>query len=269
MAIELDRRSFLELAGGAAGCIAIGEVLGPLALQQIFAGGVPDRGTRVIPVACNTNCGGRCQLKAHVKDGKIVQISTDDSPDTAARPQLRACLKGRAMRNDLYHPDRLKYPMKRVGVRGEGKFQRISWDEAVDLIATNLKRVVGTYGPASVLIHYASGNEGAINGSSAARRLMNLMGGYLGSYNSYSSACLNYTAPFVTGYRDTSSYQTLVYSKLIILNGFNPAETIFETNSNYYLGKAKEAGAKIVVIDPRLWLRGSTWPPANYNWTRV
>ena len=63
---------------------------------------------------------------------------------------------------------------------------------------------------------------------------------------------MNYTAPFVTGYRDTSSYQTLVYSKLIILNGFNPAETIFETNSNYYLGKAKDAGAKIVVIDPRL-----------------
>lgn len=252
MAIELDRRSFLELAGGVAGCIAIGEVFGPIALQQILANDVSDRGTQVIPIVCNTNCGGRCQLKAHVKGGKIVQISTDDSPDTAARPQLRACLKGRAMRNDLYQPDRLKYPMKRVSVRGAGKFQRISWDEATDLIATNLKRVVGTYGPGSVLIHYATGNGGAINGSSAARRLMNLMGGYLGFYNSYSSACLNYTAPFVTGYRDTSSYQTLVYSKLIILNGFNPAETIFETNSNYYLGKAKDAGAKIVVIDPRL-----------------
>ena len=87
------------------------------------------------------------------------------------------------MRNDLYQPDRLKYPMKRVSVRGAGKFQRISWDEATDLIATNLKRVVGTYGPGSVLIHYATGNGGAINGSSAARRLMNLMGGYLGFYN--------------------------------------------------------------------------------------
>jgi anaerobic dimethyl sulfoxide reductase subunit A len=81
---------------------------------------------------------------------------------------------------------------------------------------------------------------------------MNLLGGHLAYYGTYSSACLAYTAPFITGYRDTNSYQTLVRSKLIILNGFNPAETIFETNSNYYLAKSKEAGAKVIVIDPRL-----------------
>ena len=52
--------------------------------------------------------------------------------------------------------------------------------------------------------------------------------------------------------RDTSSYQTLLHSRLIVLNGFNPAETVFETNSNYYLARAREAGAKVVVIDPRL-----------------
>jgi anaerobic dimethyl sulfoxide reductase subunit A len=79
---------------------------------------------------------------------------------------------------------------------------------------------------------------------------MNLLGGYLDYYNSYSSACLSYIAPFITGRKDTSGYDTLRFSKLVILNGFNPAETIFETNSNLWLAKAKEAGAKVIVIDP-------------------
>jgi anaerobic dimethyl sulfoxide reductase subunit A len=100
---------------------------------------------------------------------------------------------------------------------------------------------------------------GAISGVAAAQRLMNLMGGYLGYYNSYTSACLSYTAPFITGQRDTNSYSTLQRSKLILLNGFNPAETIFETNSNYYLGRAKDVGAKVVLIDPRLTETGATF----------
>ena len=147
------------------------------------------------------------------------------------------------MRSRQSNPARLGYPMKRAGRRGEGRFERISWDEGVDLVARSLKRVVDRYGPASVYINYGTGDCGLISGHSAAQRLMNLLGGYLARYNDYSSACVAYTAPFITGYRDTSSYQTLVRSKLIILNGFNPAETIFETNSNYYLARAKEAGA--------------------------
>jgi anaerobic dimethyl sulfoxide reductase subunit A len=225
-----------------------------LAAEEIF-GGLPlasGGAETVVAVACNNNCGGRCHLKAHVRNGRIVRVSTDDSPDVAERPQLRACLKGRAIRTRGVDPRRLKYPMKRAGARGEGKFARIGWDEAVETIAARLRRVLDAYGPGAVYIHYGTGDCGAINGTSAARRLMNLLGGYLGYYNSYSSACLSYTAPFITGYRDTSSYQTLVHSKLILLNGFNPAETVFETNSNYYLARAKEAGARVVVIDPRL-----------------
>lgn len=141
--------------------------------------------------------------------------------------------------------------MKRVGRRGEGQFQRISWDEAIETIAASLKRVLDNYGPDSVYIQYGTGDCGAVRGRESARRLMNLLGGHLSWYNSYSAACLEYTSRFITGYRDTNSYRTLEHSKLIILNGFNPAETVFETNSNYYLVRAKEAGAKIVVIDPR------------------
>ena len=113
---------------------------------------VPDKkkrssGEKVIPTTCNTHCGGTCVLKAHVKDGRIIRIETDDSEE----PQLRACLRGRAFRQRVYAPDRLKFPMRRVGARGEGKFERISWDEALDTVAGELKRVSETYGPLSIL----------------------------------------------------------------------------------------------------------------------
>src|SRR3990170_7205707 len=83
---------------------------------------------KVIPTTCSQHCGGVCHLKVHVREGVITRIETDDGEE----PQLRACLKGRAMRQRVYAPDRLKYPLRRTGKRGEGKFERISWDEALD-----------------------------------------------------------------------------------------------------------------------------------------
>ena len=78
--------------------------------------------------ACVINCGQRCPLRAYTKNGRVIRIETDNTvKDGCSVRQLRACLKGRAMRERLYSPDRLKYPMKRVGERGEGKFERISW----------------------------------------------------------------------------------------------------------------------------------------------
>ncbi len=208
--------------------------------------------SRVVSVLCNNNCGGRCVLKAHVKDSVVLRIETDDSADTLDHPQLRGCLKGRAMRSRIYDSKRLLHPLKRVGRRGEGQFIQISWEEAIDLIASNLQRTIETHGNEAVYVMYGTGDCGAVRGRESVQRLMNLLGGYLGYYNSYSAACLEYTAPFMTGVRDTNSYQTLRHSKFILMNGFNPAETVFETNSNYHLARAKDAGARIVVIDPRL-----------------
>jgi anaerobic dimethyl sulfoxide reductase subunit A len=205
---------------------------------------------RVVPVACSYNCGGRCVLRAHVRDGRVVRVSTDETPDLEDNPQLRACLKGRSSHLRINHPDRLLHPLKRTGPRGSGAFQRISWDEATSLLAENLRRILDAYGPQSVYHMYATGDQGALSGRHCARRLMNLLGGYLDYYNSYSSACVSYLAPFVTGCKDTSGYDTLQHSRLIVLNGFNPAETVFETNSCHWLGKARAAGAKVVVIDP-------------------
>src|SRR5512139_3602094 len=91
---------------------------------------------RLVRVGCPAhNCGGRCLLIAHLKDGTITRLDSDDRPDSVAAPQLRACVRGRAYLRRQYHPDRLLYPMKRVGRRGEGKFVRISWAEALDKVA--------------------------------------------------------------------------------------------------------------------------------------
>ena len=245
-----SRRSFLKLSGSLVGG---GMLLGPIGYfsRKPAASAQMTKGTKLVPVACNHNCGGRCQLKAYVKGGKIVRLITDDSPDTDKKLQLRACLRGRAQANRINHPDRLTYPMKRAGKRGEGKFERISWDEATTLVAENLRAVLDEFGPEAVYLQYGTGDRGAVSGRFSVRRLMNLLGGHLNYYNSYSSACASYTTPYLLGERDNNGYDTLPYSKLIILNGFNPAETIFETNSNFWLAKAKEAGAKIIAIDPR------------------
>ena len=98
--------------------------------------------TQIVYTACSHDCGGRCVLKVHVEQGRIVRIETDSGDE----PQLRACLRGRAYRQRVYSPDRLQYPMKRVGARGEGRFEKISWDEALDTVAHELLRVKETHG---------------------------------------------------------------------------------------------------------------------------
>ncbi|MEE8362879.1 MAG: dimethyl sulfoxide reductase subunit A, partial [Dehalococcoidia bacterium] len=88
-------------------------------------------GERIVTSTCAHNCGGRCVVNAHVRDGRIVKISTQPGPWNPELPPLYACVRGFAAADRVYHPDRLKYPMRRVGGRGAGEFERISWDEAL------------------------------------------------------------------------------------------------------------------------------------------
>ena len=137
---------------------------------------------RLVRVGCPAhNCGGRCLLIAH-RDGRITRLDTDDRPDSLAAPQLRACVRGRAYLRRQYHPDRLLHPLKRIGRRGEGRFERISWDEALDTVAA---KCCGSerYGNGALFVPYGTGSYNQLNGSHTARRLMNLFGGCLGIYN--------------------------------------------------------------------------------------
>lgn len=104
-------------------------------------------GERVITTACVHDCGGKCLLRVHLRDGVITRITGDEGEE----PQLRPCAKGRAYRQRVYHPDRLRHPQKRSGKRGEGRFQRISWDEALETIAHEMLRIKEAYGPEAIL----------------------------------------------------------------------------------------------------------------------
>ncbi|MDP2993924.1 MAG: molybdopterin-dependent oxidoreductase, partial [Anaerolineales bacterium] len=208
---------------------------------------------KLIRVGCPAhNCGGRCLLIAHVQDGKITRLDTDDRPDTLAAPQLRACVRGRAYLRRQYHPDRLMTPLKRSGRRGGGEFRPISWDEALDTVAAQFERVKHQYGSSALFVPYGTGSYNQLNGSHVARRLMNLYGGCLGIYNLYSWAATNLATPTVYGTLITGNQrQDWLNAKYILMWGWNPAEMRDGTNSDYFVKLAREAGARVVCIDPR------------------
>jgi anaerobic selenocysteine-containing dehydrogenase len=103
---------------------------------------------KIVKTVCST-CYGGCGVLAHLKGGNVVKIEGDpDHPNN--RGQL--CPKGLSGIELLYHPQRLNYPMKRAGKKGEGKWQRISWDEALDTIAERLTQFKNQYGPESICV---------------------------------------------------------------------------------------------------------------------
>jgi len=233
----------------------IARLLGSKPVRQ--AAGTLTGEEKMVRVGCPAhNCGGRCLLRVYVRDGIIRRIETDDRPhDTVADPQLRACMRGRSYRHRQHHPDRLKYPLKRTGERGAGEFQRIGWDEATDLVAAQLTRVRERYGNTSLYVPYGTGSYNQLGGKWPADRLLNLFGGALGYYNSYSWACITPATVSMYGTDVTGNQrQDWLNSKYIIMWGWNPSEMRDGTNSEYFLKEARRRGARVVCIDPRMTL---------------
>ncbi len=203
---------------------------------------------RVIPTICNTDCGGECLLRVHVQDGAITRIETDDGQGL----QYRACPKGRAHRQLMYSPDRLKYPMRRVGERGDGKFSRISWDEALDTVAGELKRVYGTAGASAVLFLTFGGDLGQLHFARPMHRLLCLMGGYSTTWGITSNEGAGFAS--LSTYGTTLSANTrddLLNAKLIVMWGLDVANTMHATNTKWYMAQAREKGTRIVSVDPK------------------
>ena len=205
-----------------------------------------DGKVRTILTGCTCDCGGRCALKVHVKGGVIVRVENADGVPL----HLRACARGRAYRQREHAPDRLKYPMKRVGARGEGKFERISWDEALDTVARELKRVKATYGPSAILYIGQSGTFGLLHGRTAAERLLYLFGGCTNHWGMISCESPAFASAVTYGLFTTGNTpDDFINSRLIILWGWNPVEAQRSTAPS--LKQAKDAGARIVCVDPR------------------
>lgn len=202
---------------------------------------------------CAINCPGRCTLRIHTKDDEVVWVETDTSDDNNIDDmQVRACLRGRSYRRWINHPDRLNYPMRRTGRRGEGKFEQISWDEAIQEITTKLRDVIDTYGNEAVYIHMGSGTS-----STTARpywRMLNTMGGSLQFYGNYSCHQLQYTAAYMYGSMTGSTINTIEDSALYIGFGCNPVVTTQGGGCGHtdYVRTRERTQARIIHIDPRL-----------------
>lgn len=186
-------------------------------LPQVSSG---DAGADVIATCSTFDCGGKCDIRAHVKEGIVTRITTRPDADLDEdMPVMRACVRGRGYRKFVYHADRLKYPMKRVGKRGEGKFERISWDEATTLIADNITRLTQKYGAASRFLTVNTAVTGGIfSGDTMLKKLFNLTGGYLPYYHSVSLGNTVKVTPYTYGVAKTgSSMDTLAHTPLVIL----------------------------------------------------
>lgn len=256
----VTRRQFVsQSATIAAGCslpfaVTAQEVLANPATPDHL---LPQDGESMSWNACLVNCGSRCVLRAFTKDGKITRIETDNTgADVYGDHQIRACLRGRSMRKRVHSAERLLYPMKRVGKRGEGKFERISWDEALDTVAKGLKDTIAKYGNEAIYLQYGSGTYQIVNGgrmASTARRFLNLIGGHLDFYGTYSTAQISCAAPYTFGGSPGSYLTQVANSKLVVMFGNNTMETRASGGGmSYELYQAlKESNARLVMIDPR------------------
>lgn len=256
----MKRRSFIK-GSGAVGAAAIAST--GLPLKALAAKDEKETSEKTVWSSCTVNCGSRCALRHHVKDGVIVSTETDNTGDDVyGNHQVRACLRGRSFRQRVYNPDRLKYPMKRVGERGEGRFERISWEEAFDIVADNLKRIRQEYGNEAIYLNYGTGTLGGTiskswpPGLSPVARLMNCWGGYLNHHGTYSTGQIRVSLPYTYGgsWVGSNCSSDVVNTKLIINFGNNPAETRMSGGGVIYQNSEtrKRSQAKQITIDPRM-----------------
>ena len=255
---EISRRRFLQWSGALGGGLASSAILPlPSIAEDVKTVPSSKKYDSIKWAGCTINCGSKCPVRVFVKGGKIDHIETDNTGgDEFGSHQVRACLRGRSNRYRVYNPNRLLYPLKRIGKRGEGKFARISWDEALDTIATKMKEVKEKYGNEAIYLTYATGTTGAIMNRCTAGpwvRLLSLFGGYLNYYNSYSTAQITDGLNHFYGTSRGSDIMNIEYAKLVVMFGNNSVETRTSGGGTGYAYKCalERGGAKIIHIDPR------------------
>jgi anaerobic dimethyl sulfoxide reductase subunit A len=206
------------------------------------------------------NCGGRCVSKYYVKDGVVKRIVTDERPDLGLDegddPQYRSCVRCRSRKQWFYRNDRILYPLKQTGARGDvDGFVRISWDQAFSEIAAKMADVKSRYGNKGMHSIYASGDASGWC-RNAANTLLALYGGYTYYYSNYSFPALEHVGRFVDGKDNGAPYgngrQDAKNADYLVLWSFNPNETVFGTNTNWYLQQIKEKGVPVIAIDTRV-----------------
>ncbi|TMN22146.1 dimethyl sulfoxide reductase subunit A [Lentibacillus cibarius] len=253
---KMSRRAFVgwSTAVTAAAAIPVSRGLKTKAEQnKVFAAGETNEIWKT--AACWHNCGGRCLNKVLVKDGVVVRQKTDDThADSPDFPQQRGCLRGRSQRQQVFGADRLKYPMKRKNwkpgggkkeLRGKDQWVRISWDEALDTVSSEIKRISNEYGNEAIWA----------TGSGEMTKVLSENGGCTTDYGTTSWGAW-YWAPTMMGVAEgwnelgINDRIDLRNSQLIVLWGVNPASSSPGSPTYNYL-QAKKAGAQFISIDPK------------------
>ncbi|WP_209123848.1 molybdopterin-dependent oxidoreductase [Alkalihalobacillus sp. BA299] len=197
----------------------------------------------IFPAVCPLDCPDQCGLLLHKKDGKIIKVAGNpDHPVT----QGNICNKVRHMTDRIYDKNRLQYPLKRVGRKGEGKFERISWDEAIQTIKDRWTDLIEQTGPESILPYGFYGNMGRLSAEGMDRRFFNRLGTSIQDQTICSAAGSKGYYYTMGGSFGTDPEET-VHSKLFIFWGVNAVST--NMHQVALAQKARKNGAEIVVID--------------------
>lgn len=215
----------------------------------------------IVPGSAFHNCKGRCITKAHVKNGVIKRMTTDERPDTLDNPQLRSCLRCRSYKQRIYSPGRLLYPLVYApdepnAERGDlSKFKRVTWEEAAQYIKTKYDKIKADHPNMMGFRPTQSGIEGRYQGGNMFFRVVNeKMGGYKGTWGGgpsvhsgsyiYGLVSLNYAS----GLQYTPP--SMMHSKTIVLWGSNCVHSTGSTNYSWWLTRARENGAKVIYVGP-------------------
>lgn len=203
--------------------------------EQVFSG------------VCRPNCMYACHISAHVRDGKLVKLEPAPYPEEG---YTGCCAKGLSYIERIYSPTRIKHPLRRVGERGSGAWQRVSWDEAVSEIAERFQAVIDEFGPQAIVFDTCSGNYGYVNGIySPLARLACVMGALK------PAVCYDYAAGHgihrVLGTGDwnyCNEPNSVLDASLVVIWGTNP---VFCAPHNWrWIQQAKEGGTRTVALDP-------------------
>src|SRR5450759_2981727 len=208
----------------------------PLPVAEVFMGAKhPDPGIerKIVKAACPHDCPDTCGMHISVENGVAVKVEgAKDMPFT----QGTLCTKVARYLDRTYSKDRVLHPMKRVGAKGEGRFERISWDEALDTIAAKFKQIAAVE-PQSILPCSYAGTMGLVQYASMDRRFFHKLGASLLDRTLCSSAGEVGMDP-----------ERFDEAKLILIWGSNPIVSNLHLWSR--VQEAKRRGAKVIAIDP-------------------
>src|SRR5215469_13670319 len=193
---------------------------------------------------CALDCPDACSLLVTVENGRGVKLRGDPG-----HPVTRGFLCGKVAQylEREYHPDRLLYPQRRVGAKGEGRFERISWDEALDTIAAHLQSIAAEFGPESILPYSYAGTMGILNYGGMDRRFFHRLGASRLDRTICSTAGMAGLTKAL-GLRYGTEPEQFRHARLIIAWGAN----ILGTNVHLwpFILEARRNGAKFYTIDP-------------------